>query len=64
MSRANSTFAFTVASSAPCTNGTASANARNESVGKPGRFVSALRPPAFTASRSIGKISGKTTLAG
>jgi hypothetical protein len=45
-------------------NGTAKAKARNELVGKPGRFVAALRPPAFTASRSIGKMSGKTTFAG
>src|SRR5262245_32743907 len=64
MSRANSTFALIVASSAPCTNGTASAKARNESVGKPGRRVAALNPPALTASRSIGKTSGKMTFAG
>ena len=45
-------------------NGTASANARNEFVGKPGRYVSAFRPPEVTASSSIGKISGKMTFAG
>jgi hypothetical protein len=45
-------------------NGTASANARNESVGKPGRFVDARRPPAFTAMSATGKISGGMMLAG
>jgi hypothetical protein len=45
-------------------NGTASAKATNESVGKPGRCVSALRPPELTARSSIGKSSGATTLAG
>src|SRR5437879_9293234 len=64
MSRANSTLALMVAISAPWTNGTASANARNELVGNPGSRVSAFSPPAFTASRSIGKTSGKTTFAG
>src|SRR4051812_28307536 len=45
-------------------NGTASAKATKEFVGKPGRRVSAFRPPEFTASSSIGKRSGATTFAG
>ena len=45
-------------------NGTASAKARNESVGKPGRLVEALSPAAFTAMSAIGKMSGGSTLAG
>src|SRR3989440_640465 len=64
MSRARSVPAFIVAKSAPWMNGTASAKATNEFVGKPGRFVSALSPPELTASRSIGKSSGATTFAG
>ena len=64
MSRARSVPAFIVAKSAPWMNGTASANATNESVGKPGRFVSALSPPELTASRNMGKTSAETTLAG
>ena len=56
--------AFIVEKSAPWMNGTASANARNESVGKPGRFVDARRPPAFTAMSATGKISGGMMLAG
>jgi hypothetical protein len=45
-------------------NGTASANARNESVGKPGRAVEAFRPPVLTSRRRTGKTSGKTIAAG
>jgi hypothetical protein len=44
--------------------GTARANATKEFVGNPGSRVSALRPPAFTASRSIGKTRGEMTFAG
>ena len=64
MSRARSVPVFMVANSAPWMNGTASAKATNEFVGKPGRFVSAFRPPELTASSSIGKSSGATTFAG
>jgi hypothetical protein len=39
MSRARSVPAFIVEKSAPWMNGTARAKARNESVGKPGRWV-------------------------
>src|SRR5439155_21561675 len=45
-------------------NGTASAKATNELVGKPGRRVSAFRPPELTASSIIGKSSGAITFAG
>ena len=55
---------FIVANSAPWMNGTASAKATNEFVGKPGRCVSALSPPELTASSSIGKTSGAITFAG
>ena len=44
MSRARSVPAFIVANSAPWMNGTASAKARNESVGKPGSRVDGSRP--------------------
>ncbi len=58
MSRARSVPEFIVANRAPWMKGTASANATNECVGKPGRCVSALSPPEFTASSIIGKTSG------
>jgi hypothetical protein len=45
-------------------NGKARKNARNESVGKPGSLVAALRPADVTASRAIGKTNGKTKFAG
>src|SRR5205823_6498679 len=45
-------------------NGTASAKATKELVGKPGRRVSAFRPPELTASNSNGKTSGEITFAG
>ena len=64
MSRARSVPEFIVANSAPWMNGTASANATNECVGKPGRCVSALSPPEFTARSIIGKTSGPITFAG
>src|SRR5262245_38963556 len=64
MSRARSVPAFIVAKSAPWMNGTASAKARNESVGKPGSSVDAVRPPALTSSSRIGKTSGKMIAAG
>ena len=64
MSRARSVPAFMVEKSPPWMNGTASAKARNERVGNPGRWVSALRPPEFTASSSSGKSSGQITFAG
>ena len=64
MSRARSVPAFIVAKSAPWMNGTASAKARNESVGKPGSAVDALRPPVFTSRSRIGKTSGNTIAAG
>ena len=64
MSRARSVPAFIVANSAPWMNGTASAKATNEVVGKPGSWVSALSPPALTASSSIGNSSGEITFAG
>ena len=64
MSRARSVPAFIVAKSAPCMNGTASANATKRSVGKPGISVAGWRPPEFTASRPSGKITGATTFAG
>ena len=56
--------AFIVEKSAPWMNGTASANARNESVGNPGSSVDEAKPPAFTAMSAIGKISGGMMLAG
>ena len=49
---------------APWMNGTASAKARNESVGKPGSSVDALSPPVLTSSNRIGKTSGKMIAAG
>src|SRR5207248_534304 len=64
MSRARSVPAFIVANSAPWMKGTASAKATNEVVGKPGSRVSALSPPALTASSSIGNSSGEITFAG
>src|SRR3954452_19500722 len=64
MSRARSVPVFMVANSAPWMNGTASAKATKEFVGKPGRFVAAFSPPEFTASSSIGKSNGATTFAG
>ena len=64
MSRARSVPAFIVAKSAPWMNGTASAKATNEVVGKPGRCVSALSPPELTASSISGKTSGAMTFAG
>ena len=63
-SRAMSVPAFIVEKSAPWMNGTASANARNESVGKPGSSVDERRPPAFTAMSATGKMSGGMMLAG
>ena len=45
------------------TNGTASANAKNELVGKPGIIVAGSSPPEFTASSAIGKTSAKKMLA-
>ena len=53
-----------VEKSAPWMNGTASAKARNESVGKPGRSTDERKPPAFTAISATGKMSGGMTLAG
>jgi hypothetical protein len=53
-----------VEKSAPWMNGTARAKARKESVGKPGRFVDASSPAAFTVMRATGKTSGGMTLAG
>ena len=53
-----------VANSAPWMNGTASAKATKELVGKPGRRVSASRPPELTASSISGKSSGAMTFAG
>src|SRR5512132_2362239 len=64
MSRARSVPAFIVANRAPWMNGTASAKATKELVGKPGRRVSAFRPPELTASSSNGKTSGEITFAG
>ena len=66
MSRARSVPAFIVANSAPWMNGTARAKARNESVGKPGSSVAALRPPEFTASEqeSGRSAAGRTRPAG
>ena len=58
MSRARSVPAFIVENSAPWMNGTASAKARNESVGNPGSSVDALRPPALTSISATGKTSG------
>ena len=52
MSRARSVPAFMVEKSAPWMNGTASAKARKESVGKPGSSVDALRPPELTSRSS------------
>jgi hypothetical protein len=45
-------------------NGTASAKARNDSVGKPESAVDDWSPAAFTAISATGKISGGMTLAG
>ena len=45
MSRARSVPAFIVANKAPWMNGTATAKARNESVGKPSSAVDGFRPP-------------------
>src|SRR5437763_1311298 len=64
MSRARSVPAFIVAKSAPWMNGTASANATYECVGKPGRCVTAFSPPELTASSIIGKTSGAIVAAG
>ena len=64
MSRARSVPAFIVANSAPWMNGTATAKARNESVGKPSSWVDGLRPAALTATSIVGKRSGGTTYAG
>jgi hypothetical protein len=64
MSRARSVPAFIVEKSAPWMNGTASANARKESVGKPGRRVDASRPAALTSIRLTGKRIGGIALAG
>ena len=64
MSRARSVPAFIVEKSAPWMNGTASANARNESVGKPGSSVDDWSPAAFTVMSATGKISGGMKLAG
>ena len=64
MSRARSVPAFIVENSAPWMNGTASANARKESVGKPGSSVDGRRPAAFTSISATGKISGGIALAG
>src|SRR5215207_9179112 len=64
MSLARSVPAFIVEKSAPWMNGTASAKATKESVGKPGSFVEASSPPEFTSRSMIGKINGKTTEAG
>ena len=61
MSRARSVPAFIVANSAPWMNGTATAKARNESVGKPWSSVDGLRPAALTATSSVGKSSGGMT---
>jgi hypothetical protein len=56
--------AFIVEKSAPWMKGTARANARKESVGKPGSSVDERRPPAFTSMRNTGKTSGGMMLAG
>ena len=64
MSRARSVPAFMVENNAPWMNGTASANARNESVGNPGSSVDALRPPALTRRSATGNTSGGIALAG
>ena len=64
MSRARSVPAFMVEKSAPWMNGTASAKARNESVGNPGSIVDAFKPPALTSISATGKISGGIALAG
>ena len=48
----------------PWMNGTASAKATNESVGKPGSCVEASSPPELTSRSSSGKTSGETTAAG
>ena len=64
MSRARSVPAFIVEKSAPWMNGTASANARNESVGKPGRLVDERKTARVHEHERQGKISGGMTLAG
>ena len=56
--------AFIVENRAPWMNGTASANARKDVVGKPGRSVDLRRPPALTSMRATGKTSGGMMLAG
>ena len=63
-SRAMSVPAFIVEKSAPWMNGTASAKARNESVGNPGSWVDERSPPAFTSMSATGKMSGGMMLAG
>jgi len=45
-------------------NGTASANARKDVVGKPGRRVDTWSPAEFTAISATGKMRGGMTLAG
>jgi len=64
MSRARSVPAFIVEKSAPWMNGTASANARKDVVGKPGRRVDTWSPAEFTAISATGKMRGGMTLAG
>ena len=64
MSRARSVPAFIVENSAPWMNGTASAKARNESVGKPGSCVDAWSPPELRSISATGKMSGGIELAG
>ena len=64
MSRARSVPAFIVAKRAPWMNGTASAKARNESVGKPGSIVDGSSPAAFTSMSATGKTSGGIAIAG
>ena len=64
MSRARSVPAFIVENSAPWMNGTASAKARNESVGNPGSSVEAWRPPELSSISATGKSSGGIALAG
>ena len=55
MSRARSVPAFMVENRAPWMNGTASAKARKECVGKPGSCVDALKPAALTDSSAHGE---------
>src|SRR5688572_13348084 len=64
MSRASSVPAPIVAKSAPWMNGTARANARNESVGNPGRSVDGSRPAELTSINATGKTSGGIAIAG